>query len=95
MALTFELTSAEIQEIGETLFGKVWQGGMARAIGVPRQSIVYYLNSGGVNHTQASAIVGLVARVAARERRDDVERHGVSDVRQTELAALLLRFDPA
>ncbi|MEI7932401.1 MAG: hypothetical protein WCI21_05010 [Alphaproteobacteria bacterium] len=95
MTISYELTSLEIQEIGEALYGKIWQGKVAKAIGVPRQSIVYYLNSGGVNHTQASAIVGLVARVAARELRDGVERQDATNVRRSELAALLLRFDPA
>ena len=61
------LTSPEIREIGEALYGPTWQGAMARALGVPRQSVTYYLKS-GVNGAQAAGIIGLIARVAFRER---------------------------
>jgi hypothetical protein len=61
------LTAPEITEIGEALFGSSWQGEMAKAMGVPRQSIGHYLKSGGVRGAQTAAIIGLVARVAARE----------------------------
>ena len=60
------LNSAEIREIGEILFGMSWQAEMAKAIGVPRQSIGHYLRSGGVRGAQTAAIIGLVARLAAR-----------------------------
>ena len=65
---------------------------MARAIGVPRQSVGQYLKSGGVNGTQA-AIIGLVARMAARERFTAKERQGVFDARHADLSELLRSFD--
>ena len=46
MPLTRSLTSIEIREIGEALFGSTWQGAMAKGLGVPRQSVTYYLRSG-------------------------------------------------
>jgi hypothetical protein len=89
------LTSAEIREIGEALFGSAWQGHMARAIGVPRQSVGYYLRSGGVDGAQAAAVIGLVARTAVRELRDARARETTTDARQADLSKLLHRFDPA
>jgi len=87
------LSPAEISEIGETLFGISWQGEMARAIGVPRQSIGHYLKSGGVRGAQTAAIVGLVARMAAREMLAADAQRAAVDTRQTELVDLLRRFD--
>ena len=87
------LTSSEIREIGETLFGLSWQGEMAKAIGVPRQSIGHYLKSGGVKGAQTAAIVGLVARMAARELLLADARQAAVDARQADLIDLLRRFD--
>lgn len=87
------LDSSQIREIGEALFGSSWQGEMARAIGVPRQSIGHYLRSGGVKGAQTAAIVGLVARVAARELLSADERRVVTDTRHAQLLELLRRFD--
>jgi len=87
------LTSQDVREVGEMLFGATWQGEMAKAVGVPRQSIGYYLKSGGVSGTQAAAIIGLVARGAARERRTALEQQSRIDARQDHLSKLLHRFD--
>src|SRR5208283_3419644 len=87
------LTSVEIREIGGALFGVSWQGRMASAIGVPRQSIGYYLKSGGVDGAQAAAIIGLVARMGARELKVEAGRKAVFDSRQEALFNLLHRFD--
>ena len=95
MADEHTLNSFEIREIGEALYGLSWQGEMAKALGVPRQSVGYYLKSGGVDRTQAAAIIGLVARTSARERQASTERQVTSDSRLADLAALLTRFDPA
>jgi hypothetical protein len=94
MAADRTLTSLEIQEIGEALYGSAWRGEMAKAIGVPRQSIGYYLRTGGVNGAQAAAVIGLVARTAARELRSAREREITADSRQADLSELLRRFDP-
>ena len=88
------LTSDEIREIGEALYGGAWRADMARDLGVPRQSIGYYLRAGGVNRTQAAAIIGLVARTAARELRSERVRVTDTATRQSNLSALLGRFDP-
>jgi hypothetical protein len=93
MALDRTLSSQEIREVGETLFGLAWQIEMARAIGVPRQSIGYYLRAGGVSGAQAAAIVGLVARTAAREQISAREQQAALDARLDELSSLLHRFD--
>ena len=66
---------------------------MARALGVPRQSVGYYLKS-GVNGAQAAAIIGLVARVMHRERREACVRQLSAEARHDELAALLARHEP-
>ena len=87
------LTSDNIREIGETLYGEAWRGDMARDLGVPRQSIAYYLRSGGVNRTQAAAIIGLAARTAARESQAEQVRQADTATRQSTLSALLVRFD--
>jgi len=87
------LTALEIRQIGESLFGAVWQGEMARAVGVPRQSIGHYLKTGGVKGTQAAAIIGLVARVALRELMSAKAHQTASEARHADLASLLLRFD--
>ena len=79
------LTTSEIREIGEALFGASWQGELAKAIGVPRQSISHYLKAGGVRGAQTAAIVGLVARTAARELLAANEQQIVLDSRQAEL----------
>ena len=89
------LNSSEIREIGEALYGLSWQGEMAKALGVPRQSVGYYLKAGGVDRTQAAAIIGLVARTAARERHASNVRQVTAENRMADLAALLTRFDPA
>lgn len=93
MADVPDLTSEHIREIGEALYGAAWRGDMARDLGVPRQSIAYYLRAGGVNRTQAAAIIGLVARTAAKELRSEQARQTDSASRQSILAALLIRFD--
>ncbi len=87
------LTAVEITEIGEAIYGLVWRGEMARALGVPRQSIGYYLRTGGVNRTQAAAIIGLVARAVASELHAEETRRVGSAARQSVLSALLRRFD--
>ena len=66
---------------------------MARAIGVPRQSVGHYLKAGGVKGAQTAAIVGLVARTAVRELLAADERRAVGDVRHAKLVGLLRRFD--
>jgi hypothetical protein len=66
---------------------------MARALGVPRQSIGHYLKSGGANGTQAAAIIGLVARVAVRALSTAKAQQSASDARQADLSVLLDRFD--
>jgi hypothetical protein len=93
MAVTRALTSDEIREIGEVLYGPTWQAEMSKALGVPRQSVAYYLKAGGVNGTQAAAIVGLVARTAARELRAANHQQAATDARQNALAELLHRYD--
>lgn len=93
MQVTHTLTSVEIQEIGEALYGRVWQGAMARALGVPRQSVVYYLKAGGVNRTQASAIIGLLARTVLREAELARISMAQSHARQTALTTILARLD--
>jgi hypothetical protein len=87
------LNSRELREIGEALFGHSWQGEMAKAIGVPRQSIGHYLKSGGVKGAQTAAIVGLVARMAIRDLLSADARRVVVDARHDELVSLLGRFD--
>ena len=87
------LTSDNIREIGEALYGGAWRADMARDLGVPRQSIAYYLRTGGVNRTQAAAIIGLVARTAAREMQSERVRLTDNAARQSALSALLVRFD--
>lgn len=67
---------------------------MAKAIGVPRQSIGHYLKSGGVKGAQAAAIIGLVARTALREQRLAEEARFASEARRAVLMDLLSRFDP-
>jgi hypothetical protein len=93
MAEDRTLAPSEIREIGEALFGISWQGEMAKAIGVPRQSIGHYLKSGGVRGAQTAAIVGLVARMAARELLFANAQQAAGDARQAELTKLLGRFD--
>lgn len=66
---------------------------MAKAIGVPRQSIGHYLKSGGVRGAQTAAIVGLVARTAARELSFANDLRAAEEVRQADLMKLLIRFD--
>src|SRR5690348_13921854 len=93
MTLTPRLTAEQIQEIGEALYGRVWQSDMAHALGVPRQSIVYYLKSGGANRTQASAIIGLIARSAIGELKDQEARQEKSEARHRALVSLLARME--
>ena len=87
------INGSEIREIGEALFGSTWQNEMAKAIGVPRQSISYYLRSGGAKGAQATAIIGLLARTAAREQFEANQRQATTEVRQADLLLLLRRFD--
>jgi hypothetical protein len=87
------LNSHELREIGEALFGHSWQGDMAKAIGVPRQSIGHYLKSGGVRGTQTAAIVGLVARMAIRDLLSADARRIAVDARHAALVSLPDRFD--
>jgi hypothetical protein len=93
MAEARTLTSVEIREIGEELFGNSWQGEMAKAVGVPRQSIGHYLKSGGVRGAQTAAIVGLVARMAMRELQLADEQRMAVDARHAALIEILRRFD--
>jgi len=66
---------------------------MAKAIGVPRQSIGHYLKSGGVRGAQTAAIVGLVARTAVRELLSADEQRVAVDARHAALIKILRRFD--
>ena len=93
MAVSYSISSAEIREVGETLFGSAWRGEMAKAVGVPRQSVSYYMKTGGANGAQASAIIGVVARVVVRELSDAKEQQDAIAARQEDLFALLKRFD--
>jgi hypothetical protein len=87
------LTSIEIREIGEALFGSSRQGEMAKAIGVPRQSVGHYLKSGGAHGAQAAAIIGLVARTVVRDLLSADEQRLAVDARHADLIDLLKRFD--
>ena len=87
------LTSPEIREIGQALFGASWQGEMAKAIGVPRQSVGHYLRAGGVKGAQTAAIVGLVARTAVRELLSADQQRIAVDARHADLIEILRRFD--
>jgi len=87
------LTSSDLREIGEALYGAAWQGEMAKALGVPRQSVGYYMKRGEVTGTQAAAVIGLVARAAARELRTAGREQSTRDARQADLSNLLVRFD--
>jgi hypothetical protein len=92
MSLARALTSLEIREIGEALYGSAWQGTMARALGVPRQSVSYYLKA-GVSGAQAAAIIGLIARVLLQDSRQAAVRRQSADTRNEELATLLAQFE--
>jgi hypothetical protein len=92
MSIGRPLTSAEIREVGEVLYGSPWQGAMARALGVPRQSVSYYLRA-GANGSQAAAIIGLVARVAFRERIAASAQRQANDNRELDLHALMQRLE--
>jgi len=94
MAMHRTLNALEIREIGEALYGVSWQGEMARVLGVPRQSIGYYLKAGGAKGAQSAAIVGLVARSAAHEAQTAKDQKDTNDDRQANLLRLLRRFDP-
>jgi hypothetical protein len=87
------LSADLIREVGEALYGAVWQTEMAKGLGVPRQSIAYYLKSGGVNGAQAAAIVGLVGRTMARDASSHVELQKAVDLRRDALATLLIRLE--
>jgi hypothetical protein len=65
---------------------------MAKALGVPRQSVTYYLKS-GVNGAQAAAIIGLIARVSFKERRRVVDDQRSIEARDHDLTQLLARFE--
>lgn len=65
---------------------------MGRALGVPRQSVGYYLKS-GVNGAQAAAIIGLIARVSFKERRQVLDHQRSSVARDHDLTQLLERFE--
>ncbi len=94
MAIHRTLDAFEIRQIGEALYGASWQGEMARILGVPPQSIGYYLKAGGAKGAQSAAIVGLVARTIAREVQTAKAQQDISDDRQAVLLTLLHRFDP-
>ncbi len=66
---------------------------MAKAIGVPRQSIGHYLKSGGAKGAQSAAIIGVVARTAVRELVSADERRIAVDARHASLLEILSRFD--
>jgi hypothetical protein len=91
----FALTSADIEEIGAALYGPGWRSDMAAALGVPRQSVSYYIKAGGANGAQASAIIGLIARALAGDMRRT--RTYVADAQKREvlLHDLLERFEGA
>lgn len=93
MTTDHTIDAAEIRRIGETIYGPAWQSLMAKAIGVPRQSVGHYLKSGGVSGAQAAAIIGLVARIAARELLLANEEQANVDARQAALLELLKQFD--
>lgn len=65
---------------------------MAKALGVPRQSVSYYLKS-GVNGAQAAGIVGLIARISLKERRQVLDHQRTTAARDHDLAELLVRFE--
>ena len=67
---------------------------MAKALGVPRQSITYYLKS-GVNGAQAAGIIGLIARVSFKERRGVLDNQRSIEARDHDLSQLLARFEEA
>ncbi len=92
MSIGRPLTSIEIREVGELLYGSTWQGAMAKALGVPRQSVSYYLRT-GANGAQAAAIVGLIARVAFQERIASDAQRLANDNRELDLRSLLARLD--
>ena len=92
MSIVRPLVPAEIREVGEVLYGSAWQGVMAKALGVPRQSVSYYLKT-GANGAQAAAILGLVARVVVRERGEVETQRLTSDTRDRNLQALLTRLE--
>jgi len=95
MAADPTLSSVEIRQIGEALYGSSWQGEMARAIGVPRQSITHYLKNGGARGAQAAAIIGLIARTVAKELRKAEQHRATTAIRHADLSLLLERLDPA
>ena len=65
---------------------------MARALGVPRQSVGYYVKS-GVSGAQAAAILGLIARVSLKERRGVLDHQRSCEARDRNLTQLLARFE--
>ena len=87
------LTSSDIEEIGAALYGQAWRADMAKALGVPRQSVSYYIKAGGANRTQATAIIGLIARAVAAEVRTTKLYNTDSEQRQAALYGLLERFE--
>lgn len=90
-----KISADEITEIGEALYGPAWQGAMAKALGVPRQSVSYYLKTGGVNGAQAAGIVGLLARVVLEEDKAAEDHRQVLATRRDGLVGLLARLRPA
>lgn len=93
MATPHTISATMIREVGEALFGAVWQGEMAKGLGVPRQSVAYYLKAGGVSGAQAAAIIGLVGRTALRETSAQRERQRTADARHETLLALMTRLE--
>jgi hypothetical protein len=85
MATLFLLSSAQVRQVGEVLYGPRWQRAMADDLGVPRQSVGHYLKS-GVKGAHAAAVIGLVARIRLGEagsfetaRRANQDRIAVLD----------------
>jgi predicted XRE-type DNA-binding protein len=87
-----KLSAADVREIGEALFGETWQSEMASSIGVPRQSVSYYMRNGGANGAQAAAIIGLIARAAMEDQASAQAQQQAHTIRQGVLKALLARF---
>ena len=88
-----KLSTEIIREVGEALFGAVWQSEMAKRLGVPRQSVAYYLKSGGVSGAQAAAIIGLVSRAVIRDETDQAEAERAMRSRRETLLNLMARLE--
>ncbi len=89
------LSAVQIREVGEALFGPIWQADMAKGLGVPRQSVAYYLRSGGVSGAQAAAIIGLVSRTVHSDAAVQRQAQLSVQARHDGLMALLVRLETA